>query len=297
MRSLIRFLPALSALALLAACRDRASSDSGATDSALVRDLAMAQREAPPQTVFNDAPVGGAMTGNVAPDAPTPRRAPTPRPTPAPRRESPPAPVARTPRPTPPAPVERAPSPAPATPAPGPAPGVIGVGARVGMTTNGRTCTSALVGDKFTATVSTATVGSNGAVIPAGATVVLEVISVEHADPVETSRIRFHVRAIDVNGEPLPADGEVTTLGQMQVVRVSKGNDRTKVVGGAIAGAVLGGMIGKNTKGTVIGAAAGAAAGTAAAKRSQRSEACLPEGSELTLTLSREIVVRREGSL
>ncbi|HKH90421.1 MAG TPA: glycine zipper 2TM domain-containing protein [Gemmatimonadaceae bacterium] len=294
MHSLIRFLPALSALALLAACRDRASTDSGATDSALVRDLAMAQREAPPQTVFNDAPVGGAMTGTVAPAPPTPRRAP------APRRESPTAPVVRTPRPAPSTPVERAPSPAPPSTtasAPGPAPGVIGVGARVGMTTNGRTCTSALVGDKFTATVSAATVGSNGAVIPAGSTVVLEVISVEHADPVEMSRIRFHVRAIDVNGEPLPADGEVTTLGQMEVVRVSKGNDRTKVVGGAIAGAVLGGMIGKSTKGTVIGAAAGAAAGTAAAKRSQRSEACLPEGSELTLTLSREIVVRREGTL
>jgi hypothetical protein len=296
MRSFIRFLPALSALTLLAACRDRASSDSSATDSALVRELAMAQREAPPQTVFNDAPVGS-MTETVAPAAPTPRRAPTPRSSPASRRESPPAPVARTPRPTP---VERDPSPAATNtpaPTPGPAPAVIGVGARVGMTTNGRTCTSALVGDKFTATVSNAITGTNGAVIPAGATVVLEVISVEHADPVEMSRIRFHVRAIDVNGEPIPADGEVTTLGQMEVVRVSKGNDRTKVVGGAIAGAVLGGMIGKSTKGTVIGAAAGAAAGTAAAKRSQRSEACLPQGSELTLTLSREIVVRREGTL
>ncbi|HKH91130.1 MAG TPA: hypothetical protein VKA54_04955, partial [Gemmatimonadaceae bacterium] len=85
MRSLIRFLPALSALVLLAACRDRASSDSGATDSALVRDLAMAHREAPPQSVFNDAPVGGSMSGTTTPDASTPRRAPTPRP--SPRRE------------------------------------------------------------------------------------------------------------------------------------------------------------------------------------------------------------------
>jgi hypothetical protein len=165
------------------------------------------------------------------------------------------------------------------------------------MTTNGRTCTSALAGDKFTATVTSETVGSNGAVIPAGSTVVLEVTSVERADPIGASRIHFHVRAIDVNGQPYPADGEVTTPSGMETVRVSKGSDRTRVVGGAIAGAVLGRIIGKDAKGTVIGAAAGAAAGTAAAKRSQGSEACLPEGSALTLTLSREIVVQREGKL
>jgi hypothetical protein len=47
----------------------------------------------------------------------------------------------------------------------------------------------------------------------------------------------------------------------------------------------------------VIGAAAGAAAGTAAAKASQSTDFCLPEGSALRLTLSREIVVRREGEL
>jgi hypothetical protein len=163
------------------------------------------------------------------------------------------------------------------------------------MRTDGRTCTSALVGDKFTATVSSPTTGSNGVVIPAGATVVLEVTSVDRADPIEMSRIHFHVRAIDVNGEPYPAEGQVATMSQMEAVRVSGGNDRTKVIGGAVAGAVLGQIIGKNTKGTLIGAAAGAAAGTAAAKRGQKTEACLPEGSSLQLTLSREIAIRREG--
>jgi hypothetical protein len=166
------------------------------------------------------------------------------------------------------------------------------------MTTNGRVCARAvLAGDKFTATVSTATIGTNGAVIPAGATVVLEVASVDRADPIENSQIHFHVRAIDVNGQPYPADGEIATLSPMETVRVSSGNDRTKVVGGAVAGAVLGKIFGRSTKATVIGAAAGAAAGTAAAKASQGSDACLPEGSSLRLTLSREIVVRREGQI
>jgi hypothetical protein len=60
---------------------------------------------------------------------------------------------------------------------------------------------------------------------------------------------------------------------------------------------VLGRVLGGGTKGTLIGAAAGAAAGSAAGRRSQGSEACLPEGTALQLTLSREIVVRREGQL
>ena len=164
------------------------------------------------------------------------------------------------------------------------------------MTINGRVCVgSALAGDKFTATVSNATVGSNGAIIPAGATVVLEIASVDRADPIEASQIHFHVRAIDVDGSAYPVEGDLATLGTMEPVSVASGNERTKVVGGAVAGAVLGRIFGKSTKATVIGAAAGAAAGTAAAKASRGSDACLPDGSALRLTLSRELVVRRDG--
>jgi hypothetical protein len=296
MQTFPRVIPILAALAMLGACRDRTSADAAAgADSALARDIELAQRQAPPQTVFNDAPIGGSTSATPASVAPARSPVRTSRPTPTPRRQSPPAPVARTPRPTlpEPTPVERT----PAATSPGPAAGIIGAGTRVGMTMNDRACTSALVGDKFSATTSAATVGSNGAVIPAGTTVVLEVTSVERADPVEASRIHFHVRAIDVDGEPYPADGEVATLSQMETERVSGGSDRTKVVGGAVAGAVLGRILGKSTKATVIGAAAGAAAGTAAARRSQSSEACIAEGSSIQLTLSREIVMRREGKL
>jgi hypothetical protein len=295
-----RLLPALSLLTLFAACRDHSSADANATtDSALARDIALAQRQVAPQTVFNDAPIGGTANAAPAPKAPAPKPEPprvrTPRPTP--RREAPPAPAARTPRPTPPAPVATAPTPTPAA-KPGPAAGVIGVGSRVGMTINGRVCTlSALVGDKYTATVTNTTVGTNGATIRAGTTVVLEVSSVERADPPENSRIHFHVRALDVNGESYPADGQVATLSTMETSRISSGNDKTKVVGGAIAGAVLGRILGGGTKGTVIGAAAGAAAGTAAAKATQKSDACLAEGSNLELTLARDTGARAEGRL
>jgi len=166
------------------------------------------------------------------------------------------------------------------------------------MTINGRVCvSSALAGDKFTATVSSATVGSNGAIIPAGATVVLEIASVDRADPIESSQIHFHVRAIDVEGSAYPVEGDLATLGTMAPAKVAAGNDRTKVVGGAVAGAVLGRIFGKSTKATVIGAAAGAAAGTAASRTSHGDDACLPDGSALRLTLSRELVVRREGQI
>jgi len=116
---------------------------------------------------------------------------------------------------------------------------------------------------------------------------------VDRADPIEASRIEFRVRSVDVNGEAVPVSGDVATLASLERVQQSSGNDRQKVVGGAVAGAVLGRIFGGSTKATVIGAAAGAAAGTVAAKRSQSSEACLPEGSAMRLTLSRDVVVRR----
>ena len=289
-------LATFAAVLLAAGCRDKAPP---AADSALAQDLAMAQRDAVTPTVFNDAPIGAPAPASRAPGAPSPKPEPprtrTNTPRPSPRRQDTPAPVARTPQPTPPQPVATTPAPTPApAEAAAPAPGIIGTGSRVGMTTNARVCTNnLLVGDKFTATVTSGTIGSNGAAIPAGSTVVLEVASVDRADPVEASRIEFRVRAIDVNGAPQPAAGDVATLGTMEKVQESSGNDRNKVIGGAVAGAVLGKIFGKSTKATVIGAAAGAAAGTAAARASQSSHACLPEGSPLRLTLTRDIVVRR----
>src|SRR4051794_20147828 len=170
-RSARRLFPTVAVLALVVACHDKSKSEAAsATDSSLARDLAMAQQQVAPQTVFNDAPVGGTTTAIPASAAPTPRPEPAkaraPRPTPVPKPRNPPAPIARSPRPTPPQPSAVAEEPAPA---PAAARGIFGVGSHVGMTLNGRVCTlSALAGDKFTATVSSPTVGSNGAVIPAG---------------------------------------------------------------------------------------------------------------------------------
>jgi len=285
-------LPA-AALLLAVGCRDREPAPPA--DSSLAQDLALAQRPGTGPVVFNDAPIAAETPAARTPAAPARRNEPpkvsAPRPSPTPRRASPPAPMARTPREPAPTTTQPAPAPAPA-PTPAPANGVIGAGTQVGMTTNARVCTnSALAGDKFTATVSQPTVGSNGATIPAGTTVVIEVASVEHADPVEQSRIQFRVRSLDVSGESRAVDGAVVTLDPLEKVQVASNDDKKKVIGGAVAGAVLGRIFGGNTKSTVIGAAAGAAAGTAAAHATRSSDACLPVGSALRLTLSREIVV------
>ena len=291
-RSLRLALSFVGILTLTVGCRERTPA---AADSSLAQDLAMAQRPGPGPEVFNDAPIGAATSAAPAAARPSPRPEPprtsVPRPRPTPRRESPPAPVAQAPR----QPATRAEEPAPApAEAPAPAGGVIGAGARIGMTINGRVCTNtALAGDKFTATVTSPTRGTNGAMIPAGATVVLEVASVERADPVENSRVEFRVRAIDVNGSAHQADGDVETLASLEKAQTAGSNERTKVIGGAVAGAVLGQIFGRSTKSTVIGAAAGAAAGTAAAHASRSTYACLPEGSALRLTLARDLVVRR----
>ena len=168
------------------------------------------------------------------------------------------------------------------------------MGAAVGMSTNAKVCSNNLLpGDKFTATVTSGITGSNGASIPAGATVVLEVAGIQRSDPIESSRVDFRVRSIDVNGEAYPVNGDAAQLGQMQKVTSSSGNETQKVIGGAVAGAVLGRIFGKSTKATVIGAAAGTAAGAAAAKAGQKTDACLPEGSPLRLTISRDIVLKR----
>ena len=276
-----------SALVFAAGCRDQTPP---AADSSLAQDLAMAQRPGSGPTVFSDAPATGAAPAAPAAARPTPRPAPERAPRPTPRRENPPARVAQAPR----APAPRAEEPAPAPASPAAATGVIGAGSRIGMTINGRVCTNtALAGDKFTATVTTPTMGSNGAMIPAGATVVLEVASVDRAEPVENSRVEFRVRAIDINGSARPADGDVATLAQLEKVQTAGGNGRTKVIGGAVAGAVLGQIFGRSTRATVIGAAAGAAAGTAASQASRSTYACLPEGSALRLTLARDLIVRR----
>jgi hypothetical protein len=264
-----------------------ACSDDGkqaAADAELARDIALAN-QTPVNPLFRDT----ALTASPEP-ASSPRRparaTKAPAPTRTTRREAPaPPPVER-------APIEQQ----VAAPAPAPAPSRtrgFDAGTMFALTTKSAICTTNLPGDKITATVTAPVSGENGATMPAGTTVVLEVTSVTPGDTPESAQISLRVRSILLNDQPVAMVGDVAILSDLERRQVprDKNADRRKVVGGAVAGAIIGQIMGKDTKSTVIGAAAGAAAGTAAAAASRKYDACLPAGASLRVTTSQPIVL------
>jgi hypothetical protein len=290
----------------LAACADRGADDQALDDSALARDLALVRSAAAPQAIFRDT----ALTSEPAPHAVSseprvpaagrtrPREAAT---SSRPQRQASPVAQREIRRPTrvaevpPPEPERQAPQPTESTQRlGGSATGAIGAGAVLAATSNARVCTrSNLPGDRITATVNAPIRGTNGAEIPAGAKVVLEVVSVTAGDPGEEGQAVFRVHSVAIGDESYPASGSATARGQLERVQAPRNasSDKKKVIGGAIAGAILGQMIGKDTRSTVIGAAAGAAAGTAAAKMGDRGESCLAAGAPMRITLEDAVVL------
>jgi len=263
------------------ACSDR--NKSASVDSDLARDLALAN-QAPATPQFQDTALT-ASAPEPRPSAPPPRRTPTTtrtattrRPQPQPTRVQPTSPA--------PEPVE-SPAPAPARRR------GFGAGTSFGLVTKTAVCTTNLPGDKFTATLTSDVQGENGAVLPAGTTVVLEVASVTPGDKPEDAHITLRLRSIVLNDEPLNVDGSVAVVSDLERREVprNKNADRKKVIGGAVAGAILGQIMGKDTKSTVIGAAAGGAAGAVAAAATRKYDACLPAGGSVRVTTSEPITL------
>jgi hypothetical protein len=275
------FVPAIILVALAACSGDKPDAK---PDAELTRDLQLAnQPPIPAQFELRDTALSAPAASKAKPQTKTPIRRPT-----APSHQQ--TVIRPLPRPTAPEKTEVA-----AAPAPAPAPRFKGfdVGTSFGLTTKSQVCTTNLPGDKLVATTSEPVRGENGALIPAGTSVVLEVASVTPGDKPEDAQIVLRVRSIDLNEEPIRAEGDVaiaSPLARREVPR-DKNADRRKVVTGAVAGAVLGQIMGKNTKSTVIGAAAGAAAGTAAAMASRKFDACLPAGANLRVTTTQQIAV------
>jgi hypothetical protein len=280
------------ALLVAAACGDKSAKARAAADSDLARDLALASTQPAAQPTFQDTTVAPSPTPakHVEQQTLAPVRTRVAR---QPKRETP-RPVAQAPAPQPaPIPVSIAPAAAPAA-LPAPAPASIGAGSGLALTSGSKVCTSTnLPGDKLVATVNEAVTGSNGAVIPAGSSVVLEVASVTPGNNGQSAQITFRVRSVVVNDKTYNVAAEVTPLTPLEKTKVAgdPNADRNKVIGGAIAGALIGQIIGHNTKGTVIGAAAGAATGAAVAKSGEKWEGCLPAGAAMRLTLNSALVL------
>jgi hypothetical protein len=250
----------LAAVALCA-CSGR---DSSSKDSTLARDLALANQAQSAQPQFQDT---SASQSTNQPRSTT-------------RISNPPR--TRT--------VPRTAAQAPAQSAQQAQTATIAAGTGFALASQQRICTATnRPGDRFVATVTSPVVGSNGAVIPAGSSVVLDVAAVSP----DNSSITLRVVSVEFNGMSYPMSGAVTTQSALERTKIEgdPNGDKKKVIGGAIIGAIVGQMIGHNTKGTVIGAATGAAGGAVAAKVTEKYEACLPVGAAIRLTLDQPIVL------
>jgi hypothetical protein len=288
---------ALTTTLALGACtvKDNKSDSTLARDTALTRDLQLAGRDSTTQPQLRDVPATPPPVA-PAPVASAPRTggsAPVARPSTTPRTTTPrPAPAPRTPTTTTTASgntVTRT-----TGSSAGGAVGTIASGTSLALHSDARVCTNTYqVGQTFTATTTEAATGSNGATIPAGARVQLEVTQLKRSENANDKIVmEFAVKTISFGGRSYPVAGSVTDASVDRVRNQPQGKDIQKVAIGAAAGAVLGQILGKSTKATVIGGAAGAAAGAGVAAGTANYEGCVPEGGNITVTLNAPLQVK-----
>ena len=272
---------------------DSKSDTSLARDTALNRDLALANQDSAAQPQLRDVPATPAVeTPEPARSTPAPRPAAS-RPAARPTRPTPPAPTPTT-RTTPSGNTETRNAPGSASASGGGAVGTIPSGTDLALRSNSRVCTNTYtVGQTFSATVANAVSGSNGASIPSGATVTLEVTQLKRSENANDKIImEFAVKSVTFGGRTYPVGGTVASADVERVRNQPKSKDVQKVATGAAIGAIAGQILGKNTKSTIIGAAAGAAGGAATAAATANYEGCVPDGGSIAVNLSAPLQVR-----
>jgi len=283
---------ALAVVAVLGACRSDANKNDStalASDSTLNRDLALANRDSTAQPQLKDVPANTPAAPNPSTSRPTtsaPRTTPKTTPKTTPVTPAPAAPKTTT---TASGNVVTTNPSAGNNPASsgGGAVGMIPAGATLNTNAGSRICTNTNnVGDHVTATVENAVTGSNGAVIPAGATVNMTVTRLKRSenanDPVV---LEFAVNSVTFGGKTYPIEGEIASAAVDRVKDQPKSKDVQKVAIGAAAGAIAGRILGKSTKATVIGGAAGAAA-------TANYQGCIPSGGSIVIKLTAPATVR-----
>jgi YMGG-like Gly-zipper len=270
----------MAATCALAAC-SRGDENALQQDSALSRDLARAGTDSQAQPELKDVPPEAAP-------APAATNTPAPRP-----RSSAPKQTAQKQ-------TERAPAPPPAVtqPAEKAAPaekptGSIAAGAILPLNSTEKVCTNTnKVGDRFTATVREGVDGSNGAAIPAGSKVVIEVTQLHRSTNANDKIVMgFRVVSLTIGDKTYYPDAEVETASVNRVAAANGSNTTKKVIGGAVAGAIIGQIIGRDRKGTLIGAAAGAAAGGAAAAATADHDGCVNDGAAITVKITQALML------
>ena len=277
-----------------AACTvsDNKSDTTLAADSALNRDLQLANQDSSLQPQLRDVP---ATPAEPAPAASTPRSTPTSRPSTSGRTTTP-SRTATKPAPTTTTTasgntVTRNPA---GSSSGGGAVGTIASGTSLSLRSNARVCTNTYkVGQTFTASLANSVSGSNGATIPAGANVTLEVTQLKRSENVNDKIVmEFAVKSVSFGGRTYAVNGNVASADVERVRNQPQSKDVQKVVGGAVLGAIAGQILGKNTKSTVVGAAAGAAAGAGAAAATANYEGCVADGASIVVNLDAPLQVR-----
>jgi hypothetical protein len=289
----------LAAFTAFAACRSDAKKgpDSTAlgTDSTLNRDLALAGRDTAAQPALKDVPA----------EAPPPSEAAAKK-TPSPERRSPPKIETKTqPKAVPAAPpkpvttasgntVTTNPTTGNAAASGGGAVGMIPAGTTLNANASSKVCTGTnQVGDHVTATLESSVSGSNGATIPAGATINMTVTQLKRSENVNDPIVmEFAVNSVTFGGKTYPIEASVQSAPITRVKDQPGDKTAQKVAIGAAVGAIAGRIIGKSTKGTVIGGAAGAAAGAAAAAATTNYQGCIDSGAPMVFKLTAPATVK-----
>lgn len=268
-----RLTAALSLAFVVAACGDSKPDDTLAQDTSLNRDIQLANRDSAAQPSLTDVPAGTPTPTTSAPRTTTPAPRTTPRAT------------TRTPT--------------TATTASGNTVtrtsagsaariGTIAAGSTLNLASGSTICTNtSRVGQRFNATLTQAVSGSNGAVIPQGATATVEVTELKRSENANDDVIMgFRVVSVSFGGKTYPVSATTSYAQVSKVKNQPKSKDVQKVVGGAAIGAIAGQILGKSTKATVIGAAVGGAAGAGAAAATANYEGCVNSGGRITATLN-----------
>jgi hypothetical protein len=252
------------------------SDDTAAADSALNKDIQLANRDSAAQPALTDVPAATAT--NPAPSASAPRTTTTTRTTPRTTTRTTPRTTTTASGNT----VTRTSSGSAARV------GTIPAGSTLNLVSGSKICTNTnRVGERFSATLTSAVSGSNGAVIPAGATATVEVTELKRSENANDNVVMgFRVVSVNFGGHTYPVSATTTYAQVSKVKNQPTSKDVQKVVGGAAIGAIAGQILGKSTKATVIGGAVGAAAGAGAAAATANYEGCVNSGAKLTATLN-----------
>src|SRR5437773_2549040 len=219
---------ALSFALLAGACTAK-NDNAAAADSALNRDIQLANRDTAAQPALTDVPAGTATT--PAPSTAAPRTT-TSRPTTTARTTTrTPTTTTRTPTTS----VTSSGNTVTRTNAGTAARvGTIPAGATLQLASNSTVCTNTYkVGQRFNASVTNAVTGSNGAVIPSGATANVEVTELKRSENANDNVVMgFRVVSVTFGGHTYPVSATTTDAQVTKVKNQPKGKDVQKVVGG-----------------------------------------------------------------